>query len=160
MQGKEQFKRIYDTYGEMLYRVAYLYTGNSYDSEDLLQEVLIKYMTRILPFRDDEHEKAWLLRVMINQSKNLLKKSSKKEQKLSESELKVEDAGTEQHLDLVSEIGKLPFEYKTPIILYYYNDYSVAEIANIMKISPSAVKMRLKRARDMLKIHLEGYEYE
>ncbi len=156
----DTFAQVYDRYGAMLYRTAYLYTGNQYDSEDLLQEVLIKYMTKKRSFRDAEHEKAWLLRVMINQCRNFLKRSARKDVQLPDYDLPANAPDQDQHIELTEEIGRLSYEYKTPIILYYYHDYSVEEIAKLMKLSRSAVKMRLKRGREMLKVSLEGYEYE
>ncbi|MDE7124493.1 MAG: sigma-70 family RNA polymerase sigma factor, partial [Eubacterium sp.] len=69
-------------------------------------------------------------------------------------------ASSDTQLDIIKQVVALPAKYKTAIILYYYYDYSVSEISQTLKISNSAVKMRLKRGREILKIELEDYEYE
>lgn len=79
---------------------------------------------------------------------------------IDELQLPTYNENHEEKIDIVKNILSLPPKYKTAVILYYYNDYSVEEIAKILKISKSAVKMRLKRAREILKIELEDYNYE
>ena len=71
-----------------------------------------------------------------------------------------ENINNESRIDILQKIVKLSPKYKTAVILYYYYDYSVSQIADTLKISQSSVKMRLKRGRDILKLELEGYENE
>ena len=78
---------------------------------------------------------------------------------MDNNEEKLEKTAETVEIDIVKNVLSLPAKYKTAVILYYYNDYSVEEIAKILKISKSAVKMRLKRAREILKIELEDYNY-
>ena len=70
---KEQFEEKYNLYGDMLYKIAYLYLGNQADAEDALQEVFIKLLSRTLPFKNAEHEKAWLIRVTQNKCRDMLR---------------------------------------------------------------------------------------
>lgn len=160
-QLKSKFELKYKEYGKMLYKIAFLYFGNSYDAEDALQEVFIKLMYDSPSFKDENHEKAWLIRVTQNKCKDMLKLSRYKNIPIDEMEIsdfiKTE---SDAQLDVIKQVVALPSKYKTAIILYYYYDYSVAEISKTLQISNSAVKMRLKRGREILKIELEDYSNE
>lgn len=154
-----EFDRIYNNYAEMLYKIAYLYFGNSNDSEDAVQEIFIKLLYKSPDFKDENHEKAWLIKTAQTTCKDMLKKSHRKDVKLEEYQAVSYTPGYEK-IDIIQKIVKLKDTYKLPIILYYYYGYSVSEIASTLKISNSSVKMRLKRAREILKIELEDYSNE
>jgi RNA polymerase sigma factor (sigma-70 family) len=158
---KSKFEAKYKLYGDMLYKIAFLYFGNSYDAEDALQEVFIKLLYNSPSFKDLSHEKAWLIRVTQNKCRDMLKASRCKD--TSADEIEIADfvkTNSDTSLDIIKRVVALPAKYKTAIILYYYYDYSVSEISQTLKISNSAVKMRLKRGREILKIELEDYENE
>ena len=156
----QSFDEVYEKYGKMLYRTAFLYLGNSADTEDALQEVFIKYLTARPAFNDAEHEKAWLILVTRNCCRNLVKKNRKGSVPLEDFD--AAEAGTDKDLklDVVRQITALPPKYREIIILYYYNGYTIAEISKLLGLTMSGVKMRLKRAREQLKISLEGYDNE
>lgn len=154
------FRTKYKEYGEMLYRIAFVYLGNPDDTEDILQEVFIALLYNSPEFKSKEHEKAWLIRITQNKCINFLKSTSRKNIPIDELKLPTYSEKQEEKIDIIKNILSLPPKYKTTVILYYYNDYSVDEIAKALKISKSAVKMRLKRAREILKIELEDYHYE
>ncbi|MDE5995374.1 MAG: RNA polymerase sigma factor [Eubacterium sp.] len=160
-QLKSKFEDKYNQYGNMLYKIAFLYFGNSYDAEDALQEVFIRLMYDAPSFKDKNHEKAWLIRVTQNKCKDMLKASHYKNTSIDDVEIsdfvKTEN---DAQLDVLKQVVALPAKYKTAIILYYYYDYSVPEISKTLQISNSAVKMRLKRGREILKIELEDYGNE
>lgn len=160
MDKNKEFKTAYDNYGEMLYRIAFVYLANQDDVEDVLQDVFISFLTNLSKFRGEEHKKAWLIRTTQNKSINLLKASSRKNINIEDIQLQGSEAVDDLHIDILKQIISLDEKYKSVVILYYYNDYSVSEIAQILKISKSAVKMRLKRSRELLKIKLEDYENE
>ena len=154
---KDTFKVKYRQYSNMLYKIAFLYLGKSYEAEDALQEVFTKYLYKSPKFKDDEHEKAWLIRVTTNTCKDMMKSFfRKKVVNIDEVQLQSSDKNNE----ILNEIIRLPTKYKTVIHLYYYEDYSVSKIAEILKISASAVKMRLHRGREILKLELEDDLYE
>ena len=154
------FEGIYEKYGNMLYKVAFVYLGNTDNAEDVLQDVFIAYLNSNKQFKNEEHRKAWLIRVTHNKCINLLKSPSRKSTDIDEIQLSCEEEDRDAKLDVIKQINLLPTKYKSVIILHYYNDLSVDEIAKILKISKSAVKMRLKRAREALKIQLEDTTYE
>lgn len=154
------FDSIYEKYGNMLYKVAFVYLGNAENAEDVLQDVFIAYLNTNKQFKTDEHKKAWLIRVTHNKCINLLKSPSRKNTDIDDVQLSCEEEDRDAKLDVIKQINLLPTKYKSVIILHYYNEFSVDEIAKILKISKSAVKMRLKRAREALKIQLEDNTYE
>ncbi len=160
MSHKTDFDETYQKYIDTLYKIAFVFFANSDDVEDILQEVFISYIYKSPDFKTEEHKKAWLIRATQNKSINLLKSSSRKSVSFDDLQIPAQNENQELKIDVLKEILSLPPKYKTVIILYYYNDYSVEEIAKTLKISLSAVKMRLKRSREILKIELEDYRNE
>ena len=148
----EQFEEIYGKYSNMLYRLALTHLLSREDAEDAVHDVFMKYMNSTPRFFDAEHEKAWFVRVTVNHCHDLARKRKLR------THSPLEDAA-----ELCAEIGAgevteavlgLEDTYKTPILLHYYEGYSVEECARMLRISVSAVKMRLARAREKLKIEL------
>lgn len=154
------FEATYQQYGEMLYRIAYIHLGDTYSSEDILQDVFVTLYSNAPKFKTEEHRKAWLIRVTHNKCINYLKKASFNSSDVDDLQIPAQADDDDTRIDILQQIFALPTRYKTVVILYYYNDYSVEEIAKILKISKSAVKMRLKRSRELLKIQLEDYDNE
>ncbi len=150
----EQFEEVYNKYSDMLYRVALSHLLDKTDAEDAVHDVFIKYMNGVFTFFSEEHEKSWFLRVMINHCHDALRKRKIRSHAPLEEALAVfEESGTG---DLTREVLSLDEIYKSPLILHYYEGYSVEETARILRLSVSAVKMRLSRAREKLKINLSG----
>ncbi len=141
---------IVNIYSDMLFRLAYQYTRNSSESEDIVQDVFMA-MLKKMPFKTEEYLKAWLIRVAINKSKNYLKSMRKKVLALDEN-IKVP---TYTHEDGLEEITLLPEFDRNVIYLYYYEGYSIKEIAKITGKSANSINIRLCRAREKLKNLLE-----
>lgn len=148
----QQFEEKYDTYGAMVYRLAMVYLGRHADAEDVTQEAFVKLLCRAPAFADGEHEKRWLLRVTVNLCKDQLKGFWRKRATALEQDYPIDDPDT---FEVADAVVRLPEQYKAPIHLHYYEGYSVAEIAEILKLGQSAVKMRLKRGRELLKLEME-----
>ena len=151
---EKEFEEKYRLYAAMLYRISFLYLGNGADAEDVLQDVFTKYFFGKAKFNSVEHEKAWLIRATQNTCLDLLKKKSRKNVSTEEIELSV-CCENDARQDVLRSVFALPTKYKSVVLLYYYNGYSVEEIARILKISKAAVKKRLQRGREMLKPELE-----
>lgn len=148
----EYIVRIVKTHSSSMLRAAYAVLRNRDDAEDAVQEAFMKLMETEPLFSDDEHAKAWLLRVTINLSKNMLKASSRKNESTAE-----EISYTENESDEVLYcVMKLEENYRTVIHLYYYEGYSIKEIASILKLPSATVGTRLKRGRAKLRKMLEG----
>lgn len=160
MDKNTDFKTIYNQYGDMLYRIAFVQLGNPQDAEDILQDVFYALLNNPPKFKDEEHQKAWLIRTTHNKAINLLKSASRKNVSIDDLQIHIDSPAKDLHIDVLKKVISLSPKYKSVVVLYYYNDFSVSEIAQILKISKSAVKMRLKRSRELLKIELEDYENE
>lgn len=153
-EKEPEISRILQTYGDMLYRTAYLLLGNPHDVQDALQETLLRYLEKAPAFVSGEHEKAWLLRVTANCCKDFLR-FQKRRAHLDIEEWKERlPAPKEQRLML--ELYALPVKWKTALILHYFEGYSVRETGQILGISEAAAKKRLQRAREALKSELSS----
>jgi RNA polymerase sigma factor (sigma-70 family) len=153
-KSKEDFSEKYSLYNEMLFRICMIYLGNKEDAEEAMQEAFLKLIYKSPGFIDYEHEKAWLIRVTTNVCKDMLRSVWRKRVVKMDCVEKYYDNPSDIHI--MEEILKLPAKYKDVIYLYYFEDYSVKDISETLKLTESAVKMRLKRGRDILKIELEG----
>lgn len=151
--SEELILEKYNLYKNMLFQIAISYLGNKYDCDDVIQEAFIRLFYYAPEFEHEENEKRWLIRIIINLCKNHLKSYWNR--------MKVPIEGLEEYFsqeeekEVMSDIIRLPVKYKTIILLHYIAGYKIAEIAEILHLSESAVKMRLKRGRDLLKIELE-----
>lgn len=151
-KSETDIRRILQSHGSTLYRSAFLLLGNPHDVQDILQEVLLRYLEKSPSFQSAEHEKAWLLRVTTNCCMDYLR-FCKRHTCIDLESLKECLPGPEQKEQL-EELYSLPAKYKTVLMLHYFEGYSVTEMAQILKISKSAVKKRLQRGREALKIAL------
>lgn len=144
---------LLDQYGEHILRLAYSYLHNQSDAEDILQDTLIQYLRTSPTLESPAHEKAWLLRVAGNLSKNLLRAQGYRQADQLEETLVAQER---EDLSYVWEAVKaLPVPYRETIHLYYYEGYSTAQIARILDQKESTVRSRLKRGREKLKPLLE-----
>lgn len=150
-QISRQLEQALSVYGDMVYRLALVRTRQKQDAEDLTQNVFLLYAERLREsgaFRGPEHEKAWLLRVTINQSKNLFASAWFRHR----AELKEEIAFNEPECsDVYFAVQSLPEKYRTAIHLYYYEGYTVKEIAELTGRKENTVKSLLKRGRERLR---------
>lgn len=150
---------LFETYGDMVYRLALVRTKNVADAEDVVQEVFLRCLKHNPVFQSAEHQKAWLIKVALNCSKTLLGSAFRRHSVPEDAmgELSSEDETPDS--TVYDAVLKLPEKYRTAIHLYYYEDYSVKEIAAAMRATESTVKSWLHRARGMLKEMLGG-DYE
>ncbi len=145
------FLALAEKYKDTVFRIALSYLGNTYDADDIVQDVFMKLFITNKHFASDDHARYWLIRVTINTCKNLLKSSWKtKNIALDDNTVTTVFEQKEQE-DLYQAVMGLPEKYRTVLYLYYYEDFSVKEIAGMLKIKVSAVTTRLSRARDQLK---------
>jgi RNA polymerase sigma-70 factor (ECF subfamily) len=139
-------------YGDMLYRVALSRLGNAADAEDVVQDVFLKYMSAPPAFEDENHEKAWFLRSTIHRSIDLVRKQKGKVFVSLDQAQHVAAEDDEKVREILSLLELLPEIYKDVVVLHGLEGFSLEECAKILGISLSAAKMRLSRAREMLKI--------
>lgn len=153
MTREEDINRIIEAYGNSIYRMSFFMLQNEQDAQDVLQETMIKYMQKAPDFVSGQHEKAWLLRVAGNLCKDMLR-FQKRNRCVNLEELQ-ETAAHGQQEYLIEQVFSLPEKYKKVIYLYYYEGYSVKEMAVIFRISEGTVRKRLERGRNQLRRMLE-----
>lgn len=145
-------------HSEMIYRIAFAGMGNVHDAEDITQDVFVKLLNSKKAFSDDEHRKAWLIKVTVNQVK-LFRRSSwfRKRNKDEIPEIADgEDLCTDTENKIVYEaVMSLKKEMRLTVILYYYYDYTCGEIAKMTGTKEATVRTRLRRAREQLRILLK-----
>ncbi len=144
----EKIQQVVEEYGDTIYRLALHYVKNPADAEDVVQEVLLAFFTREIP---EERRKAWLLRVTVNKSLDILRKRKRNvplEEDLSD--------GKGEKANLSEELKELSPLDRELIYLFYFEGYSSKEIARLVKKSDGAVRKRLERAKKTLRQILEN----
>ncbi|MHC1720667.1 MAG: RNA polymerase sigma factor [Clostridiaceae bacterium] len=143
-------------HSDMVRRVCFIYLRNYADVEDAFQDVFLKLMQSETKFEDEEHIKAWLCRVAINKCKDMCKNFFRKNvSSIEDIEIPFED---EVESDVMAAVLSLPPKYKDVVYLFYYEDYSVPEIAKLLGIKENTIYSNLHRARELLKKELGGLE--
>ena len=155
----EKAAYYFDRFGNAILRLAYSYLHNAEDSEDVLQETLIRYIRSAPRFQNDKHAKAWLLRVAANLSKNRIGYNRTRLADELNDELVAEER---EDLSFVWQaVKELPPKQREVVHLFYQEGYSTAEIAGILSRNESTVRSDLKRGREALrKILKESYDFE
>ncbi len=145
---EQEFCEQYEKYKNTVYSVIFNYVQNTEDTADLLQEVFLKLYATDTEFTGDEHRKAWLIRVSVNLCKNHLR--SVKRRKIVTLEEDIPYFDNREDNELLKIVWSLPEKYRIPIHLFYYESYSIKDIANVLDIPEATVKIQLKRGRDKL----------
>ena len=149
-------EKVIQYYSDMVYRLAFARTGTKQDADDVFQEVFLRYVRKKPIFTDEEHRKAWLIRVTINCSNNFWSSLwNKRTQQLNE-EIIFE---TKDTIDLFAELQQLPPKYREVIHLFYYEDMSLEEISLALHRKNATVRTQLTRARAMLKKFMKEEDY-
>lgn len=155
-----KFEEAYQKYKTLLFHVAFTYVKNREDAEDILQDAFAKWLYKLPEFESEEHEKRWLIRVTVNLAKNHLKLFwNQNKVPIEELPEVLEWNLNKEEADLLEEVMQLPEKCRISIYLHYYEGYTCREIADILKCTESAVKMRLKKGRELLKFSLVGGVY-
>ena len=148
-------------YSPMIYRIALTKTKSNHDADDIFQEVFLKLLMRDKPFETEEHRKAWLIRVTINCCNSHFVAPWRKNVDSMEDVLLEQIAddepipgAEEEKIDIYAEVMKLPEQMREVILLFYYADMSVREIAEVVGSSEVNVKKRLSRARQRLRLEM------
>ena len=151
---REEFAACAEQNIDRIYRTAYSWTRNSHDADDVTQDVLLQLFRTDKEFETDEHLRNWLIRVTINRCRMLFRSPWRRMEDLDAY------AGTlgfeeETHLDLFKAVMSLDRKYRVPLLLFYYEGYSTAEISSLLEIPEKTVSTRLFRARAKLKDYLK-----
>lgn len=161
----KELQRLMEAYGKDVLRTSYMYLKDMHKAEDAFQEVFIKIFNKFESFKGQSSEKTWIIRVTINVCKDMLRSSWLKRVLLTDearSDIEYSDLDSriirkDENRLLFKEVVGLQPTLKEVIILYYYQDFSTAEISNILNIAEGTVRSRLHRARENLKKKLGGW---
>lgn len=156
MRSEWEVNQAVDKYANLITRICFIYLKNQADTQDVFQNVFLKYLKYNKSFESDEHEKAWFIRVSINTCKDVLKNFFHSH---TVSLDKVESAFmTEppQHPEVLEAVLSLPQNYRTVIYLYYYEGYKETEIAGILKKKVNTIYTWMYQAKQILKKQLGG----
>lgn len=149
-------EKVIRYYSDMVYRLAFARTGTKHDTDDIFQEVFLRYVKKNPVFVDEEHRKAWFIRVTINCSNSFWSSLwNKKTQELND-EILFE---TKESINLYFELQQLPPKYREVIHLFYYENMSLEEISIVLNRKNSTVRTQLTRARAMLKSFMKEEDY-
>lgn len=142
-------------YADLILRLSFSYLKQTYDAEDICQTVFLKYLTTEPQFESPEHEKAWIIRTTINACKDHLKSSFFRRSVPLEEADKVA-APQVPDTEIMDSMKYLPENYRISLYLFYYEDYSAAEIGNILGKPRNTVEQYLSRGRRKLRAQLTG----
>jgi RNA polymerase sigma-70 factor (ECF subfamily) len=148
-----------DLYGNDILRLAYSYLKTKEDAEDIVQDALIRLMQSGKVFEDEAHMKAWLIQVAVNLCKDKLKSAAHKRESAMPEGYDIaaaEESGKEEESDVFYHVMELPEKYRSVIHLYYYEEYSTGEIAELLGKKEATVRSLLKRGREKLKKTMKG----
>ena len=146
--GTEQAERIIRTYSDMVYRIALHNLRNIQDAEDVLQDVFLAFLKNPPEVESEEHLKAWLIRAAIHKSGSVRRLFWRRKRESLEDHAELE---APEQREVLEEIRQLPKDYRNIIYLYYYESYTIAEIAQILGKNRNTVSSALQRARKKLK---------
>lgn len=156
MRGEEEAARAIERYGDMVRRLCLVHLKNPADTEDIFQNVFLKYVLSPVVFESPEHEKAWLIRVTINACRDLVK-SFFRNRTVSLEELLDQPAPLlEEHREVLEAVLALPRKYRDAVYLHYYEGYTAAEIGKLLGKNTNTVYTLLTRARGQLRKTLGG----
>lgn len=155
MKSPEDVKRAVEVHADMVRRICLVHLKNEYDTEDVFQNVFMKYMLYKGSFESDEHEKAWFVRVTINACTDFLRSLVRRRWVPLESVLEESSIPDETSRDVLEAVLQLPERYREVTYLFYYEGYSAVEIAGILGKKENTVYTWLSRAKGKLREMLE-----
>lgn len=156
---KENLGRLILESERQMYLTAKTILRNDQDCGDAIQEAIVKAFQKVDTLRQDKYAKTWLMRILINECYSLLRRESRYVSMEEMRELSIGEAEEKKdYSDLYSAVRSLKEELRIPVILYYGEDFSIREIAQILEITEGAVQKRLFRARMQLRDRLTQME--
>lgn len=156
MRSGSEIEQAIERHADMVKHICYVYMKNNSDTEDIFQDVFLKYALFSGSFQSEEHEKAWLIRVTVNRCKDILKSFFKSKVCSLDDIEEMAASQEEDHREVLGAVMQLPDQYRIVIYLFYYEGYSAAEIARMLKKKENTVYTCLGRGREKLKKLLGG----
>ncbi|MPM31845.1 RNA polymerase sigma factor SigV [bioreactor metagenome] len=158
---EELLQELIDVDKHRLYRIAYIYVKNEEDALEIVQEAVYKAFLSIKKLKEPQYFNTWITKIIVNSSLDYIKKRNKVIYFGEEEELFGVGTKDKEYLDLYDAVDKLQGTYKTVIILKYFEDLKIRDIAKILELSESNVKNYMHKALNMLRVELkEGEDFE
>lgn len=156
MRGEQEVNRAIEAYGNLIRRICLIHLKNHADTEDIFQTVFLKYLLSSAEFQSREHEKDWFIRVTANACRDLLKSAFRR--RAVSLDVLTDQPGelSEDNREVLDAVLGLPEKYRDVIYLFYYEEYTAPEIAEILKKNTNTVYTLLSRAKKILKEKLGG----
>ncbi len=152
---RQSVQELFEKYQNNLYIIAFQICKNTEDAKDVVQDTFLQYYSLKKEFDNEQHIRAWLIRVAINKAKNINCAFWRRNKMSLEDYIETLVFETPESEELFETVMNLPEKYRIVIHLFYYEDYTIYEIAEILKLSESNVKVRLSRGRSLLKEKLQ-----
>lgn len=159
MRSDEEAIRALELYGDMVRRICFCHLKNESDTEDVFQNVFLKYVLHCGAFESEEHEKAWFIRVTVNVCKDYLRALFRHRTEPLDM-IREEGIPMGEKSDVLEAVLSLPEKYKDVIYLHYYEGYSATEIGSMLQKKENTVYSLLSRGRQLLKNRLGGEDFE
>lgn len=160
MRSEQEVNRAIERYSDTVRRLCMVYLKSDSDTEDIFQTVFLKYLLRSVPFENDEHEKAWFIRVTINACKDFFKSFFYRYTVSLEEVMELPTPFSAEHKDVLEAVFSLPQKYRDVVYLHYFEDYTAPQISRILGKNVNTIYTLLTRSRQMLREKLGGEEYE
>lgn len=155
---KIEAELLVDRYKNHLFAAAFHICKNAADAEDAVQETFLQYLITETQFENEQHIRAWLIRVAINKAKDISRSLWRNKSVPLEDYMAELTFETPESEILFEQVMRMPEKYRIVIHLFYYEDYSVREIAGILNLTENNVKVRLNRGRKLLRKKMGGME--
>ena len=143
------FEQVVEKYAQTVFRVCLMRLDNYADAEDCFQNVFVKLFKNSPRFNEEEHIKAWLIRVAINECGSYIKANRRAVP--MERIQQAQPVFDEDSADISWALMRTPQKYREVLYLYYCEQYTVSEISQLLRLNGNTVKTRLKRGRVILK---------
>ena len=156
MRSEQEINRAIDRYADTVRRLCMIHLKNYADTEDIFQTVFLKYALSSVAFENEEHERAWIIRVTINACKDLLKSFFRSRTTSLDTLMAQAAPAAPEHREVLEAVLSLPQKYRDVIYLHYYEGYSAPQISKILGKNVNTIYTLLARSRQMLRERLGG----
>lgn len=160
MRSEQEVNRAIDKYADTVRKICMIHLKNYADTEDIFQTVFLKYVLSSISFENEEHEKAWLIRVTMNACKDLLKSFFRSRTVSLDEVMEQPDQLSFENREILEMVLSLPQKYRDVIYLHYYEEYTAPQISRILGKNVNTIYTLLTRAKQMLREKLGGDECE
>jgi len=160
MRNEQEVNKAIERYSDTVCRLCMIHLKNHADTEDIFQTVFLKYVLSSVVFENEEHEKAWFIRVTMNACKDLLKSFFRSHAVSIDEVIEQPAALPPDNREVLEAVLSLPQKYRDVVYLHYYEEYTAPQISRILGKNVNAVYTLLTRARQMLREKLGGNGYE